>query len=64
MGIAFPSGRFGFVQEFDRRSQEVELSLPVWRDVHMHRQDFFAAKALLSAPEADVVLCDGPFLWR
>lgn len=63
-GIELPSGRFGFVQEFEHHPREAQLSLPVWRDIHLHRQDFFAARALLAASDEQVVLCDGPFLWR
>ncbi len=64
MGIALPSGRFAFVQEFDHHPGDVDLHLPVWRDMHLHREDFFSAKNLLGVPDERITLCDGPFLWR
>jgi hypothetical protein len=64
MGIALPSRRFGFAQEFEHHPGDVELSLPVWRENHLHRQDFFAARALLAVSDQQLTLCDGPFLWR
>ena len=63
-GIALPSGRFGFVQEFEHHPGEVDLHLPIWREQHLFRQDFFAAHALLAVAEQHVILCDGPYLWR
>ena len=63
-GIELPSGRFGFVQEFDHHPGSVQLNLPVWRGLHLHRHDFFAARALLGVGDELVTLCDGPFLWR
>jgi len=63
-GIELPSGRFAYVQEFEHHPGDVNLSLPIWRDVHLHRQDFFGARALLSVHDEQVLLCDGPYLWR
>lgn len=63
-GISLPGGRFAFVQEFEHHPGDVQLSLSVWRDVHLYRQDFFAARALLAVPDGSVTLCDGPFQWR
>lgn len=63
-GIALPAGRFGFVQEFDHHSGEVDLHLPVLRERHLFRQDFFAAQSLLAVPREKITLCDGPYLWR
>jgi len=64
MGIRLPSGRFAFVQEFEHHPGEVDLHLPTWRDVHVHREDFFAARHLLAVSDEQITLCDGPFLWR
>lgn len=63
-GISLPSGRFAFVQEFDHHPGEVDLHLPIWREQHLFRQDFFAAVGLLSVKEEQLTLCDGPYLWR
>lgn len=63
-GIALPGGRFGYVQEFDHHPGEVNLHLPIWREQHLFRGDFFAAQRLLGVPREQIALCDGPFLWR
>jgi len=63
-GMALPGGRFGFVQEFDHHPGEVDLHLPIQREQHLFRQDFFAAQALLEVPRERITLCDGPYLWH
>lgn len=63
-GIALPSGRFAYVQEFDHHRDEVHLHLPLWREQHLFRQDFFAAVDLLSVSKEQITVCDGPYLWR
>jgi hypothetical protein len=63
-GIALPSGRFAFVQEFDHHPGEVDLHLPIYREQHLFRQDFFAAVKLLSLTREQFTVCDGPYLWR
>jgi hypothetical protein len=64
MGISLPNGRFAFVQEFEHHPGEVDIHLSTWRDVHIHREDFFAAQHLLAVSTEKITLCDGPFLWR
>ncbi|RTL38946.1 MAG: hypothetical protein EKK53_18325 [Burkholderiales bacterium] len=63
-GMALPSGRYAYVQEFDHHPGEVHLHLAVWREQHLFRQDFFAAVRRLSVAREALTLCDGPYLWR
>jgi hypothetical protein len=63
-GISLSSGRFAFVQEFDHHLGEVHLHLPIWREQHLFRHDFFSAVGLLSVQKDQVTVCDGPYLWR
>jgi hypothetical protein len=63
-GISLQSGRFAFVQEFEHHPGDVHLYLATWREIHIYRQDFFAARELLSLSDEQIERCDGPYLWR
>jgi hypothetical protein len=63
IGVALPQGRFGRLTEFEHHPGEVRIELQVQRTQHLHREDFFLTQLLLAVTDAEVSLCDGPYLW-
>ena len=63
IGVQLSSGRHAVLVKYDERPS-FEISLDIWRGLHVFRADFYEVYKLLDAPASTIQFCDGPVLWR
>ena len=63
VGVKLSSGRHALLVKYDEQSA-FEISLEVWRGLHVFRSDFYEFFKLLDVPPSTIQFCDGPVLWR
>jgi hypothetical protein len=63
IGVALTNDRHALLVKYDTRPQ-FEISLQIWRDIHVFREDFYEVFKLLAVPESTIQWCDGPVLWK
>jgi hypothetical protein len=63
VGAKLSSGRHALLLKYDEQTR-FEISLEVWRGLHVFRADFYEMFQLLDVPADSIQFCDGPVLWR
>jgi hypothetical protein len=64
VGVSLPSGRFAQLVKYDNYPEYFQVSLQVWREMHVFREDYFLIRELVGVGDESFKMCDGPVLWR
>jgi len=63
VGVLLSSGRHALLTKFDTRPH-FEITLDVWRDFHIFRDDFYEVFKRLNVPASTIQFCHGDMLWK